>query len=255
MCENYVPRIYILYKSLALILCSSYVENLELRCKKMESLLTSLTKTSIKDIERNDFRFDVLKHHGKDRDYGQQHSHDDDDEQEDEEDEEQQEDDDVEEADLTEDDSIESSNHDSMEDTLANLNIDDYDSIKYTGHSAGLQLIDQSLFKSKPYVQWPGREDVALRLMSQNELLVIRSSGKKDTRLDVGFSLNSSIFDEKEMWKPQQAAPAVDTLLPSPKLIEKAFQLYVLHHYYLIVYRFINITNIVILAIFIHFCR
>ncbi|EPB84584.1 hypothetical protein HMPREF1544_08679 [Mucor circinelloides 1006PhL] len=200
----------------------------------MESLLTSLTKTSIKDIERNDFRLELLKHREKDRDHNHQHNHDD---EEDEEDEEQQEDDDIEEADLTEDDSIESSNHDSMEETLANLNLDDYDSIKYTGHSAGLQLIDHNLFKSKPYVQWPGREDVALRLMSQNELLVIRSSGKKDTRLDVGFSLNSSIFDEKDIWKPQQTA-AVDTSLPSPKLIEKAFQLYFSH-----IHTFLPIVN------------
>lgn len=188
----------------------------------MESLLISLTKTSIKDIERNDFRLEALRHYEQDQEFNDNQDCDEDDQDNGIENDE----DDVEEADLTEDDSIESLNHDSMEETLANLNLDDYDSIKYTGHSAGLQLIDQNLFKSKSYVQWPGREDVALRLMSQNELLVIRSSGKKDTRLDVGFSLNSSIFDDKEIWKPQQNTVA-DTSLPSTKLIEKAFQLYV----------------------------
>ncbi|KAI8638151.1 fungal-specific transcription factor domain-containing protein [Parasitella parasitica] len=209
---------------------SVYVENLEIRCKKMESLLTSLTKTSIKDIERNDFRFESLKSCEKDLvlDYKQDH-----DEQPDNDSQEE----DVDEADLTEDDSIESSNHDNMEETLANLNVDDYDSIKYTGHSAGLQLLDQNLFKSKPYVQWPGREDVALRLMSQNELLVIRSSGKKETRLDVGFSLNSSIFDEKDTWKPQQNT-LTDSSLPSTKLIEKALHLYFSH-----IHTFLPIVN------------
>ncbi|CEP07470.1 hypothetical protein [Parasitella parasitica] len=196
----------------------------------MESLLTFLTKTSIKDIERNDFRFDSLKCHEKDpaldckQDDGEQR---DDDCQED----------DVEEADLTEDDSIESLNYDNMEETLANLNVDDYDSIKYTGHSAGLHLLDQNFFKSKPYVQWPGREDVALRLMPQNELLVIRSSGKKDTRLDVGFSLNSSIFDEKDTWKPPQNT-LTESSLPSSKLIEKAFHIYFSH-----IHTFLPIVN------------
>ncbi|KAI8990032.1 fungal-specific transcription factor domain-containing protein [Pilobolus umbonatus] len=35
----------------------SYVDNLEKKCKKMESLLSAITKLSIRDLERNDFRY------------------------------------------------------------------------------------------------------------------------------------------------------------------------------------------------------
>jgi hypothetical protein len=169
----------------------------------MESLLTLLTNTSIKDIEKNDFRIEsyvIPKEHTKD--LSDQESCIDDDES-------------------SHDDSTECSYN--MEQTIASLDMNDYDSIKYTGNSAGLQLLDQNLFKSKSYLQLPGREDVALRLMSQNELLVVRSdrSGKKNTRLDVGFSLSSSIFDDEKDYQ----VPVKPLDLPSNALIQKAYHL------------------------------
>lgn len=188
----------------------------------MESLLTSLTKSSIKEIERNDFRAesyltktnigyrqeddtnddDSSIEDDDDSIYSNQHSH----------------------NDMDDDDNNVSNN---MEETLANLNLEDYDSIKYTGHSAGLHLLDENLFKSKSYVQLPGREDVALRLMSQNELLVVRSdrsSSGKNTRLDVGFSLSSTIFDEKKATNSWHLGPVCKDL-PTNLVIEKAIKL------------------------------
>lgn len=188
----------------------------------MESLLTSLTNTSIKDIEKNDFRVGsctIDKRHIKDdvdQDLCNQN-------------EERYDDEDYDSS--PDDDSTESCfDHHvyDMDRTLANLDVNDYDSIKYTGNSAGLQLFDQGQFKSKSYLQWPGREDVALKLMSQNELLVVRSdrsvSGKKkpDTRLDVGFSLRSSIFDDEKDYPVPISNPLA---LPPEGLIQKAYHL------------------------------
>lgn len=206
----------------------SYVENLELRCKKMELLLSSLTNRSIKDLEQNDFRVDSLN----DQCYNSY------DENNDENDDEDSFNSTDEYEDLSEnqkDDSPDSPS--TMEETLANLKLEDYDSIKYIGNSAGLQLIDQGLFKSKPFVHLPGRKDVVLKLMAENELMVVRSdrsvSGKKsDTRLDVGFSLCSTIFDESKVktespaWEYSQGSLSnAKTSLPSNTLIEKALNL------------------------------
>lgn len=200
----------------------------------MESLLTSLTKSSIKDIERNDFRAETYLKHSNHYKTSTNHSIDEfDDDEEDEDDL----DDDNTSLEEEDDDSSDYSQRNSsmnedtitnMDEALANLKIDDYDSIKYTGHSAGLQLLDEKLFKSKSYVQWPGREDVALQLMSQNELLVVRtSSNHKNSRLDVGFSLSSTIFDEQQTpcHLPTIKSAHTKDVLPSNALIEKAIKL------------------------------
>ncbi|KAG2235950.1 hypothetical protein INT48_004280 [Thamnidium elegans] len=209
----------------------------------MESLLTCLTKSTIKDIERNDFRAESYLKNNNIQHYQptKEEEHDDID------------DDD---SSFEDDDNSEYSNQQmsniidesNMEDTLANLNLDDYDSIKYTGLSAGLQLLDENLFKSKSYVQLPGREDVALQLMSQNELLVVRSdrspSGKRpDTRLDVGFSLTSTIFDEKtssDSWylTNSSLSKSISKDLPTNSVIEKAVKLYFSH-----IHLFLPIVN------------
>lgn len=214
-----------------IIITKSYVENLETRCKKMESLLTCLTKSTIKDIERNDFRAESYLKSNNIQHYQQPTR------------EEEHDDIDDDDSSFEDDDNSEYSNQQmsniidesNMDETLANLNMDDYDSIKYTGLSAGLQLLDENLFKSKSYVQLPGREDVALQLMSQNELLVVRSdrspSGKRpDTRLDVGFSLTSTIFDEKassDSWylTNSSLSKAISKDLPTNSIIEKAVKL------------------------------
>lgn len=199
----------------------------------MESLLTSLTNASIKDIERNDFRAETYLNAAsyrttvKANDYNDVDGDDSSLEEEEEEEEE-------------EDDSSDYSQHynssdkdiNTMDEALANLSVNDYDGIKYTGHSAGLQLLDEKLFKSKTYLPLPGREDVALQLMSENELLVVRTAnGKKtDTRLDVGFSLSSTIFDDWHLTSSSANNLSLKSALgnkelPSQSLIEKAIKL------------------------------
>jgi hypothetical protein len=183
----------------------------------MESLLTCLTKTSIKDIERNDFR---PENYVKDYQHSNYNIMDNDHSSiEDEE-----EDDDDDSSDYSHSQRNTSTTETmNMDETLANLKLDDYDSIKYTGHSAGLQLLDEKLFKSKNYVQWPGREDVALQLMSQNELLVVRTSSSNTNRIDVGFSLSSTIFDDKTTTNTIIQHKSKD--VPSHLMIEKAIKL------------------------------
>ncbi|KAI8378563.1 fungal-specific transcription factor domain-containing protein [Blakeslea trispora] len=189
----------------------------------MESLLTSLTNQSIKDIERNDFRIDAFATNRNETTI-HTHAHTQEYHEEEEDDEEEEDESSV------SDESTHSSSKQNIEDTLANLDLDDYDTLRYTGHSAGLQLIDQKLFKSKAYVPLPGRDDVALRLMSQNELLVVRTGRKKpDTRLDVGFSLSSSIFDEKNHQLQPNLSRSSSIDLPSRSVVEKAYALYFSH--------------------------
>ncbi|KAI7863659.1 fungal-specific transcription factor domain-containing protein, partial [Spinellus fusiger] len=75
---------------------------------------------------------------------------------------------------------------------------EEYDSIKYTGQSAGLQLLDQELFKYKTFVRWPGRSDLVLQMMADDELMVMRTDNKatgQESLLDVGLSMRSAIFD------------------------------------------------------------
>ncbi|OBZ89611.1 Nitrogen assimilation transcription factor nit-4 [Choanephora cucurbitarum] len=188
----------------------------------MENLLTSLTNQSIKDIERNDFRIDAFAVNRNQTPIHTQAYQEDDEEEEEEEEED--------ESSISDESTHSSKLNSSIEDTLANLDLDDYDTLKYTGHSAGLQLIDQKLFKSKTFVPLPGRDDVALRLMSQNELLVVRTGKKKpDTRLDVGFSLNSSIFDEKHNQLQLNSARSSSIDLPTRSIVEKAYGLYFSH--------------------------
>ncbi|KAI8881510.1 hypothetical protein K501DRAFT_334674 [Backusella circina FSU 941] len=220
---------------------SVYVENLELRCKKMELLLSSLTNRSIKDLEQDDFRVDSLNDQCYNS-YDESNVENDDDDSANSTDE-------YEDMSENQKDDL-SDTFSTMEETLANLKLEDYDSIKYIGSSAGLQLIDQSLFKSKPYVHLPGRKDVVLKLMAENELMVVRSdrsvSGKKsDTRLDVGFSLCSTIFDESKVktesptWEyTPSSLPNAKNSLPSNALIEKALNLYFRH-----IHTFLPIIN------------
>ncbi|ORZ05238.1 fungal-specific transcription factor domain-domain-containing protein [Absidia repens] len=212
---------------------SVYVDNLEKRCKKMEQLLMQLTNTTIKDLEQNDFRTthrraisdpSIVSDSSSDEDQasiGQGYSpstpaivpsrti------------------DNSKDAFMTPcsssttattatttttnstpvislDSISTNSNNDNDDDPdsivhrLGQLDIHDYDSIKYTGQSAGLELLDhQDVFKSKPYIAWPGRPDMVLQMMADDQLMVVRTeksvtTGKLDTRLDVGISITSA---------------------------------------------------------------
>lgn len=154
----------------------------------MENLLTLLTQRSIKELEKEDFRIDekmaVLGSDDDECDFNGSNNHNgtDNDEEEDpaysETDEANQASDGADETEV------------SLEERLAKLNIANYDDITYTGRSASIKLIDPELFRSKPYVPWPGRDDVALQLTAQNELVVVRTA-KTDTKLDIGLSMHS----------------------------------------------------------------
>ncbi|KAG0755464.1 hypothetical protein G6F62_008686 [Rhizopus arrhizus] len=173
----------------------------------MEALLTRLTNKSIQEIEEGDFSIERLVQHQEN------YSSEDDD------------DDDSSSFDDDEEDQYqEKDQYYSMEEAIANLNLEDYDSIKYTGVSAGIQLHDKNLFKTKSFIQCPGRQDVALQMMPQNELLVVQRNASslsgKYTRLDVGFSLTSSIFDVK---KEKDEAPNYRSLHLAPgSLLQKS---------------------------------
>lgn len=148
----------------------SYVDNLEKKCKKMESLLAALTQCTIEDLERNDFQYAGHKRTTSPTIQTDTSS------------------DEEDEIDLPDSDSEDISDH--------------HDSIKYTGKSsAGLNLFNSELFKSRSTVPWPGREGIVLKLMSDDELMIIQTekskSGKLGTLLDVGLAMKSSVFDQK----------------------------------------------------------
>ncbi|KAI8329951.1 fungal-specific transcription factor domain-containing protein [Chlamydoabsidia padenii] len=179
-----------------------YVDNLEKRCKKMERLLTQLTNTPIKDLERTDFR-----HQRTLSDPSVSSSDDSDDEQQ-------------QETNVDDDSSI--------LDRLAHLDIQDYDSLKYTGQSAGL-LNPQDIFnEQQPTIAWPGRQDMVLQKIADDQLMVVRTekstrTGKLDTRLDIGISINSAITIDSPLPTPSFLVN------PSKTLINQMIQLYFTH--------------------------
>ncbi|KAI9253784.1 fungal-specific transcription factor domain-containing protein [Phascolomyces articulosus] len=193
---------------------SVYVDNLEKRCKKMEQLLVSLTNSSIKDLEKHDFQYEILPDTALaaaaatsvTSPPAPSDSSSDDDE------------DDDDDFDPTAD----------IQQQLTNLDLKDYDSIKYTGHSAGLQVVDHDIFKSKPYIRWPGRDNVVLQMMGQDELMIVHT-GKPDARLDVGLSMRSSVFDiDHEQRSHTSTSPTVNKR-PSKQLSDKMIGLYFTH--------------------------
>ncbi|ORY89565.1 fungal-specific transcription factor domain-domain-containing protein [Syncephalastrum racemosum] len=183
---------------------SVYVDNLEKRCKKMEKLLMYITKLSIKDLEQTDFQYHAKLNANKSTttttttttsttpastaaaaaavaaqreaspfDSSDSSSDDDDDEYDD------------------DDFDPTATSHDG-------LDVRDYDGLRYSGQSAGLPLVDESMFQSKSYLPWPGRDDVVLKMMAQDEVMIVKtSSGKKgDTRhLDVGLSMRTALLE------------------------------------------------------------
>ncbi|CAO3649498.1 unnamed protein product [Mucor hiemalis] len=152
---------------------SVYVDNLEKKCKKMESLLAALTKCSVKDLERNNYQ-----HPGCRRPTSPPSIQ-------------------------TESSSDEEEDNDSDEHLVEQTDVvsKDYDSIRYTGHSStGVRLFVKDLFQSQSSIPWPGRDNIVLKLMSQDELMIVRTeksltTGKSDMFLDVGLSMRTSVYD------------------------------------------------------------
>ncbi|KAI9493352.1 fungal-specific transcription factor domain-containing protein [Zychaea mexicana] len=198
---------------------SVYVDNLEKRCKKMEQLLVSLTSASIKELEKHDFKYDILPDgaiaSGANTSAvldaasppAPSDSSSDDDED----------DDDDDDFDPTAD----------LQQRLTHLDLKDYDSIKYTGHSAGLQVVDHDVFKQQPYIRWPGRDNVVLQMMGQDDLMIVQT-GKPDARLDVGLSMRSTVFDSDDHRSHPSASPTANKM-PSKQLSDKMIGLYFSH--------------------------
>ncbi|CAO0803071.1 unnamed protein product [Mucor circinelloides] len=162
---------------------SVYVDNLEKKCKKMESLLTALTNCSIKDLERNDFQYA-----GHIQPSSPPNA-----------------------SDSSSDDEEDDSEHDF--DPLHEAT-KDYDSLKYTGQSsAGLKLFNNDVFKSQSTIPWPGRENIVLKLMAHDELMIVRTeksstTGKSDMLFDVGLSMRAPLSDTQK---------SINTLQKNPK--------------------------------------
>lgn len=139
----------------------------------MESLLSALTNCSIKDLERNDFQYAGHIQPSSPPNASDSSSEDEDDD----------------------------SEHDF--DPL-NEATKDYDSLKYTGQSsAGLKLFNNDIFKSQSTIPWPGRENIVLKLMAQDELMIVRTeksstTGKSDMLFDVGLSMRAPLFDKQK---------------------------------------------------------
>lgn len=138
----------------------------------MESLLSYLTKCSIKDLERNDFQYNGCVQ----QPYSSHNSNSD------------------------------SSSEDESDDFDPNQQeaaVKDYDSIKYTGESSiGSKLFDSNIFKGQSSIPWPGRDNIVLKLMSQDELMIVRTeksslTGKSDMLLDVGLSMRAPLSNEQ----------------------------------------------------------
>ncbi|KAI7880624.1 hypothetical protein K492DRAFT_177699 [Lichtheimia hyalospora FSU 10163] len=154
----------------------------------MEQLLTSLTKTSIKELERNNFRYPLV---------GVTDPTSDDDN-----------------ASIIGDDARSTSasissddNEAALEEQLTRLGIKDNDGITYVGRSASIELLNTDLFRLRPYITWPGHDHIGLQLTSQGELMVVRK-----TRVDIGVSMRIDLDDESA------TAVKPTSLLPSTAL-------------------------------------
>lgn len=152
---------------------SVYVDNLEKKCKKMESLLAALTKCSVKDLERNNYQ-----HPGYTRSASP--------------------------SSIQTDSSSDEEDESDSDETQQDLVSKDYDSIRYTGHSStGVRLFVNDIFQSQSSIPWPGRDNIVLKLMSQDELMIVRTeksltTGKSDMYLDVGLSMHTSAYNSNK---------------------------------------------------------
>lgn len=85
-----------------------------------------------------------------------------------------------------------------IEEQLANISLDNYDSLKYTGASAGLRIIDKSIFEDG-YIVWPGRQNVILKMLPQDELVVVKTnvsrSGSPDIKMNIGIGMQMGMFE------------------------------------------------------------
>ncbi|KAI9480326.1 MAG: fungal-specific transcription factor domain-containing protein [Benjaminiella poitrasii] len=187
---------------------SVYVDNLEKKCKKMESLLVALTNCSIKDLEKNDFQHSGHVHSVSFSNPSDSSS--------------------------DEDDENDFDPGQDQTDQQQRLIKKDYDSMKYSGQSsAGFSLLNSDIFKTHTSIPWPGREDIVLKLMSQDELMIVRTeksptTGKSDMLLDVGLSMSTPLFKDNSRTN-QLYSPLHTSKKPARHQLDKVIGLYFSH--------------------------
>ncbi|KAJ2960618.1 hypothetical protein NQZ79_g4037 [Umbelopsis isabellina] len=173
---------------------SPYVTRLEQRCKELESLLSKYTG----DISNQ------LPTHKSDDDFSD--DHDGSQEEQSYNDTKEEPNDTITVRDIRLDDV-----HDTpLEEQLANISLDNYDSLKYTGASAGLRIIDKSIFEDG-YIVWPGRQNVILKMLPQDELVVVKTnvsrSGSPDIKMNIGIGMQMGMFESSSdnIWNADTA--------------------------------------------------
>ncbi|KAG2176165.1 hypothetical protein INT43_005398 [Umbelopsis isabellina] len=166
---------------------SPYVTRLEERCKELEALLSKYTGECSSEMLT----------HKSDEDFSDDHDGSQD---------EQSYNDPI----AIDDPRLDDGHDTPIEEQLANISLDNYDSLKYTGASAGLRIIDKSIFEDG-YVVWPGRQNVILKMLPQDELVVVKTnvsrSGSPDIKMNIGIGMQMGIFESSadNIWNANTA--------------------------------------------------
>ncbi len=196
----------------------------------MESLLTALTKSSIKDLERNDYQYTEHSRPAS--------------------------------SPTTQSDSSSDEDEDSDSDVCQEIGDEvtskDYDSIRYTGQSSvGLRLFDDEVFQTHSSIPWPGKDNIVLKLMSKEELMIVRTeksstAGRSDMFLDVGLSMHAPVYNSVLRSTP---VSTTNSKKPARHHLDKMIGMYVTIHFifkFLLLIFFFSFTVIDILVIYIH---
>ncbi|ORX56215.1 hypothetical protein DM01DRAFT_299585 [Hesseltinella vesiculosa] len=212
----------------------------------MELLLTHLTNTSIQDLELNDFKPDFRPTHRRNVSEPTSVITESSTETEDDDDYDSYKPDNVDT--LSTDEAMPSSLsndspmnyakehlHDKERDDLVQayerLNLKEYDTLRYSGMSAGIRDLHEDLFKKNSCISWPGRNDTMIQLMPNQQLMVVRteksSTGKLDTFLGVGLSISSGVMSSSSNQRSSVSYPlSPDNGKPSKAVLDKTIEMY-----------------------------
>ncbi|KAG2187575.1 hypothetical protein INT44_005264 [Umbelopsis vinacea] len=96
-----------------------------------------------------------------------------------------------------------------LQERFSQISLENYDTIKYTGSSAGLRVLNKSLFKDGQ-VLWPGRQNVVLQMLPQDEVVVLKTdlseSGSPQVKMGIGIGMQMGIFgSDTKGWSPDNA--------------------------------------------------
>lgn len=96
-----------------------------------------------------------------------------------------------------------------LQERFSQISLENYDTIKYTGSSAGLRVLNKSLFKDGQ-VLWPGRQNVVLQMLPQDEVVVLKTdlseSGSPQVKMGIGIGMQMGIFgSDTKGWSPDSA--------------------------------------------------